>query len=513
MPPSSHFFQEPHKAYSVLLALFAILSCNLALSAASAKRPNVLFIMSDDHAYEAVGAYDSWLKDFLHTPTLDKLAAEGMRFTNACCNNSICSPSRASIISGQYSHVNGGLNLGCGLRPDAPTYVGELTKAGYETCVVGKWHMKQFPRGAGTYAVTKGQGKYFNPTFHRPDGSTEKHQGYYADRYADRALRWLKEERDKSKPFYLSLHFKGPHESFEYPERWAHLHEGVNIPEPDTLHEDVYASSPHLKGLHYSTIFDAKAPKSYYYAYLRDMPRRSNDPRERRSIGYQHLIHKFIRCVAAIDDNVKRVLDHLAAEGLLDDTLVLYTSDQGYFLGQHNMHDKRLILETSLKMPLIIRYPKEIKPGTVNHKLVSNIDFGPSMLDFAGVPVPAAMQGRSFRPLLRGETPTNWRKALFYAYYARAPMHWGIRTETHKLVKFPHVDEIEFYDLVDDPHETKERSAEPGYSELIKQTEARLGALMKEVGVTKEFLLANMKNNKRSAPKSFGSRKASPKKN
>ena len=223
-------------------------------------------MMSDDHASEAISAYGSWLKDYCHTPTLDRLAAEGMRFTNVCCNNSICSPSRASIISGQYSHVTGALNLGCRLKPNAPSYIRELTNSGYETCVVGKWHMQQFPRGAGDYAVTVGQGSYFNPTLHRPDGTREKYEGYYADRYTDWALKWLK-QRDTKKPFYLSLHFKGPHEYFEYPERWAKLHEGVKIPEPPSLHEDITKTSPLLKGKHYSVMYDDEGPKSFYLVY------------------------------------------------------------------------------------------------------------------------------------------------------------------------------------------------------------------------------------------------------
>jgi len=468
-----------------------------------AERPNVLFIMSDDHAYEAVGAYRSWLKDFVHTPAIDKLATEGMRFDNCCCNNSICSPSRASIISGQYSHVNGGLNLNCGLRRDAPSYIGELTKAGYQTCVVGKWHMKHLPRRTTTYAITKGQGKYFNPTLHRPNGSTEKYDGYYADRYTDWALKWLS-NREKSKPFYLSLHFKGPHESFEYPPRWNHLHKDVEFPEPKSLHEDVYAESPYLKGLHYSTIYDPKSPKSYYEVYKNKMPRHSDDPKEKRSIGYQHLVHKFLRCVAALDENIQRVVDYLESEKILDETLIIYTSDQGYWLGQHNMHDKRLMLETSLKMPLIVRYPKEVESGSVCDKLVMNIDFGPTMLDYAGIPKPKKMQGVSFRDLLKGNTPPDWRSAIFYAYYARAPMHWGIRTERYKLIRFPHVDTFSFYDLQKDPEEMNDVSARPEYSGTINSTEKQLAKLMEEVGITKEFLLANMKNNRRARPGSHG---------
>jgi arylsulfatase A-like enzyme len=411
--------------------------------AEAAKRPNILFMMSDDHASEAISAYGSWLKDYCHTPTIDRLAAEGMRFTNVCCNNSICSPSRASIISGQYSHVTGALNLGCKLKPNAPSYIRDLTNNGYETCVVGKWHMKQFPRGASDYAVTVGQGSYFNPTLHRPDGKREKYQGYYADRYTDWALKWLK-QRDTKKPFYLSLHFKGPHEYFEYPERWAKLHEGVKIPEPPSLHEDITKTSPLLKGKHYSVMYDDEGPKSFYLVYQDFMAKRSADPAERRSLAYQHLIHKYLRCVAAIDDNVKRVLDHLRAEGTLDDTLIIYTSDQGYWLGQHNMHDKRLILEESLKMPFIVRYPKEIKAGSVSSKLGMNIDFGPTMLDYAGMNIPSVMQGVSLRPLLRGVEPTDWRESIFYAYYNRSPKPWGIRTERYKLIRLPDTEAVEF---------------------------------------------------------------------
>jgi len=465
----------------------------------AAKRPNILFMMSDDHASEAIGAYGSWLKDFLHTPTIDRLAAEGMRFTNVCCNNSICSPSRASIISGQYSHVTGALNLNCRLKKDAPSYIRELTKAGYQTCVTGKWHMQQFPRGAGDYAVTKGQGKYFNPTLHRPDGTTEKYEGYYADRYTDWALKWLK-KRDKDKPFYLSLHFKGPHESFEYPERWAHLHKGAKIPEPANLHEDVDKASPHLKGLHYSSMYDPKSPKPYYLKYEQALEKHSKDPRERRSLAYQHMIHKFIRCVAAIDDNVKRVYDFLEEEGILDDTLIIYTSDQGYWLGQHNMHDKRLILEESLKMPFIVRYPAEVKADAVNERLGMNIDFGPTILDYAGVKIPAPMQGVSLRPLLRGQVPDGWRTGIFYAYYARAPMHWGIRTQRYKLIHFPHTDEFEFYDLKFDPREMRNVASDPDQRTTIATTEEQLKTLMKQVGITKKYLLEHMQNNRERPP-------------
>ena len=481
---------------SIPLCLVALLALG---KAQAAKRPNILFMMSDDHAAEGIGAYGSWLKDYVHTPAIDRLAAEGMRFTNVCCNNSICSPSRASIISGQYSHVTGALNLGCELKPNAPSYIRELTNSGYETCVVGKWHMKQFPRGTSDYAVTVGQGSYFNPTLHRPNGKREKYQGYYADRYTDWALKWLK-QRDKTKPFYLSLHFKGPHEYFDYPERWAKLHEGVKLPEPPSLHEDITKTSPLLKGKHFSVMYDKEGPKSFYLVYEDFIGKQTDDPAERRSLAYQHLIHKYIRCVAAIDDNVKRVIDQLRAEGTLDNTLVIYTSDQGYWLGQHNMHDKRLILEESLKMPLIVRYPKEIKAGSVNTRLGMNIDFGPTMLDYAGVAIPSVMQGVSLRHLLQGNTPADWRTSIFYAYYNRSPKHWGIRTDRYKLIRFPDTEVVEFYDLQEDPQEMYNRGSEPGYRKQIANTQKQLNSLMTEVGVTRDFLIKKMGDNSKLPP-------------
>tara|TARA_Y100000588_G_scaffold393182_1_gene507917 strand:+ start:215 stop:1717 length:1503 start_codon:yes stop_codon:yes gene_type:complete len=488
-----------YKKLSRLLIVLSILALS-QLSAESTNRPNILFMMSDDHASEGIGAYGSWLKDYCHTPTIDQLAAEGMRFTNICCNNSICSPSRASIISGQYSHVTGALNLGCELKPNAPSYIRELTNAGYQTCVVGKWHMKQFPRNTSDFAVTVGQGSYFNPTLHRPNGNKEKYQGYYADRYTDWALNWLK-NRNKKKPFYLSLHFKGPHEYFDYPERWAKLHEGVKIPEPASLHENITKTSPLLKGKHYSVLYDEEGPKSFYLVYEDFLKQHSDNPKERRSLAYQHMIHKYLRCVAAIDDNVERVVNYLRKEGNLDNTIVIYTSDQGYWLGQHNMHDKRLILEESLKMPLIVRYPKEIKAGSINSKLGMNIDFGPTILDYAEVAIPSVMQGVSLRPLMQGNSPSNWRKAIFYAYYNRSPKHWGIRTERYKLIQFPDTEVVEFYDLQEDPREMYNRGSEPGYLKQITATQKQLNSLMTEVGVTRNFLINKMGDNTKLPPR------------
>ena len=492
-----------HKPF--LFLVFLIIAALSQTSAQSKNRPNILFMMSDDHALEGIGAYGSWLKDYCHTPSIDQLAFEGMRFSNVCCNNSICSPSRASIISGQYSHVTGALNLGCELKPNAPSYIRQLTNSGYQTCVVGKWHMKQFPRGTSDFAVTVGQGSYFNPTLHRPSGNKEKYQGYYADRYTDWALKWL-DKWDKKNPFYLSLHFKGPHEYFEYPKRWAKLHDSVNIPEPPSLHEDITKTSPLLKGKHYSVLYDDEGPKSFYLVYEDYLKQHSNNPKERRSIAYQHMIKKYLRCVAAIDDNVKRVVEYLRKEGILDNTLIIYTSDQGYWLGQHNMHDKRLILEESLKMPLIVRYPKEIKAGSISTKLGMNIDFGPTILDYANASIPSVMQGVSLRPLLKGKSPVNWRSSIFYAYYNRSPKHWGIRTERYKLIRFPDTEAVEFYDLQEDPSEMYNLGSESGYKKQITSTQKQLSSLMTEIGITRDFLINKMGDNTKLPPRTHKKR-------
>ena len=455
-----------------------------------AKAPNILFILSDDHALEAIGAYGSWLKDYVKTPTIDRLAAEGMRFTNVCCNNSICSPSRAAIITGQYSHISGGLNLNCSLREDAPSYSRQLQAAGYQAAVVGKWHMRHTPRGMDFYAVTKGQGSYFNPSFTRTGDRKSKHKGYYADVYTDVALDWLK-KRDRKRPFCLNLHFKGPHHPYDYPERYEELLADKLVPEPPSLHEDVERTSPLLKAPHKWHLF-----RNYGY-----FGRHENDTRPRMwphdgsarsktSAAYQHMIHKYIRCVAAIDENIRRVLDYLEAEGIKDETLIVYTSDQGYWLGQHGLYDKRLLLEESVKMPLIVRYPGSIKAGAVNEELVSNVDFAPTLLEFAGIKADSRMQGRSIAPLLAGRTPAAWRQAIWYAYGAAGHPHWGMRSKRYKLVLFPGTEDFEFYDLEKDPREMTNLAGVTDYAAAIAEARKTDEDLKGEVSIRPEQLPA-----------------------
>jgi arylsulfatase A-like enzyme len=469
------------------LLLLGVLACVPGV-AVGEKPPNILFIMSDDHAIEAIGAYDSWLKDHVRTPTINRLAEEGMRFDNVAVNNSICSPSRASILTGQYSHRSGVPVLNGAISEDSPVFTEELQKAGYQTAVYGKWHLNSAPRGFDDYAITKRQGNYFNPSFSTPRGE-EKHEGYYADVYTDKALDWLT-DRDPSKPFALLVHYKGPHHPYDYPERWDGLLDGVQVPEPPTLHEDVETTSPRLKALLNQQM---SRNNSYYDRHKDDrnppMQPAGDDHVSQAKAAYQHMIHKYIRTVAAIDENMQRLLDRLTAEGVLDDTVVIYTSDQGYWLGQHGLYDKRLILEESIRMPLIVRYPKEIRAGSVDSHLASNVDFAPTLLDYAGAPVPKAMQGRSLRPLLKGEDPGDWRAAQWYAYWVK-PAHWGIRTERYTLVQFPGSDDFEFYDRQADPLQKRSVHTDPAYGEAIAEARRLLEQTMREVGITETELPA-----------------------
>ena len=462
----------------------------------AAGRPNILFIMSDDHALEGIAAYGSWLKDCLHTPNIDRLAGEGMRFDNVCCNNSICSPSRASILTGQYSHKNGVPGLGGTISEDSPWVSAQLQRVGYQTCIVGKYHLGGAPKGFDDYWITRGQGSWYDPKFYRPGmaygrrakSSPEQTTGYCSDVYTDVALDWLA-GRDADRPFCLMLHFKAPHHSYEYPERWNDYLADVSVPEPASLHEDVEKASPLLKAPYWAHMIRERA---YYGRHENDthppMPDNDGTDRGRASAAYQHMIKKYIRCVAAVDDNVKRVLDYLDDNGLVDDTLVMYTGDQGYWLGQHGFYDKRLILEGSLKMPLLVRYPGKIEAGSVNHDLCSNVDFAETMLDYAGARTPDSMQGRSLRPLLEGRAADDWRTANYYCYWGGPPPHWGVRTGRYTLVCFPGTEEIEFYDLLADPEQITNLAGNPEYAEPIAECRKQLARMQKSLDVKPEDL-------------------------
>lgn len=476
--------------------------------ATGSDRPNILWIMSDDHAAEAIGAYGGILAPLNPTPTLDKLASEGMRFTNAFCTNSICTPSRATLLTGQHSHVNGVRTLHDRL-PGSKHYLSRLmTDAGYSTAIVGKWHLHGEPEGFDFYCVLPGQGSYFNPVYHRKDlgewpNNTYRVSGYdsvhSSDASTDISLEWL-EGRDKDKPFFLMHHFKAPHDNFENPHRHDFLYDDVEIPEPESLRDVPNYGSEATKGM--GTSIGKRNENRNMGHHMNVDPDLPDD--EYMRVSYQRYLKKYLRTVRGLDDNIQRLIDYLTETGEIDNTIILYTSDQGFMLGQHDYIDKRWIYEPSLRIPFIVRYPKMIEAGSTNDALMNNTDWAPTLLDLAGIEKPDYMQGRSVVPMLRGETPADWRDATYYRYWMHMrhhdnPAHYGVRTKDYKLVFFyglpldakgalpePTTPGWELYDLRKDPGERNNVYSDPVYAEIVRNLKAELLALKKENGDTDE---------------------------
>jgi arylsulfatase A-like enzyme len=466
---------------------------------ATGERPNILYIMADDHAAHAISAYGSKVNE---TPNIDRIATQGMRMKNCFCTNSICSPSRAVIMTGQYSHINGVKTLADGLDGNHQNVAKLLHAADYQTGFVGKWHLKQGekigsdPTGFDHWTTLPGQGVYHDPTFIEM-GTKKKFQGYVSDLIGDFSLDFLK-KRSKSKPFFLMCHHKAPHRPWEPGEKWAHMYDDVKIPEPFNLldhyeHRSHAAANATLKVGENMTKTDLK----------RDIPPDLKGD-ALRTWAYQYYMKDYLRCVASVDDNVGRLLDYLDAEGLAKNTIVIYTSDQGFFLGDHGYFDKRFMYEESLRMPFLVRYPKAIKAGTTNSDLVLNLDFAETFLDYAGAKIPSDMQGRSFRPILEGHTPKDWRTSMYYRYWMHGsdhnvPAHYGVRTKKWKLIYYygkalgsagtidkkthlPYPDtapEWELFDMEKDPHEMYSLYGDPKYAAIEKELTAEMVRLMK----------------------------------
>lgn len=466
--------------------------------------PNIVVILADDHAFEAISCYGSHLGDFAKTPAIDRIAQEGARFDNFACSNSICSPSRATILTGQYSRQNGVLGLNGSIRDSSPQYPVELQKEGYQTWLVGKWHLKSRPKGYDKHMVVQGQGKYFDPTFSGSEG-TWKRTGYSTDVYTDIAMDWLK-NRKRDQPFLLCLQFKAPHHDYGHAERYNNLLAGVEIPEPPSLYEDLAISNSRLKReflhttkfhmLHSGSRLKSRqrGGNNYYDRHRNDAAPNemwahdAQSDRDKIRVAYQHMIHKYIRCATGNDDNVQRVLDYLDAENLAEDTIVIYTSDQGYWLGQHGLYDKRLILETSMRMPMMVRYPRLIRPGQVHSHLCLNVDIAPTLLDLAGVKIPAEMQGRSMRSILQGEKVKDWRTAQFYTYWG-SPQHFGIRTDRYTLVKLDG-HSTELFDRQSDPYQLHNVADDPTYRSTIVQLAEELERQIEAAGISENQLPA-----------------------
>ncbi len=468
-------------------------------------RPNILFLFSDDHAIKSISAYGGPLAKVAPTPNIDRIAKEGAVFRNSFCANSICGPSRASILTGKHSHKNGFMRNGNNFDPTQWTVAKAMQASGYNTAVVGKWHLKSNPVGFDHWEVFPGQGSYYNPVFNQMDGSKKKFEGYATDLTTEKAIAWLN-ERDESKPFFLMCQHKAPHRTFSPALRHLGSFDDVEIPEPDTLFDDYANRSKTLANnemeidRHFDWAYDAKVRKDERGETTLPEPDRYGTPEYRRMTPeqrkvwdahfsphnkvflerfnegmshkelvqwkYRRYMRNYLSTVKAVDESVGRMLKYLDDNGLAENTIVIYSSDQGFYLGEHGWYDKRWMFEESFRMPFVIRWPGVVKPGSRPEQLIQNIDYAPTFLDFAGVEKPREIQGKSMAPLLRGNTD-GWRTSLYYAYYElgehAVPQHFGVRTQRHKLIYFPKSDEWNLFDLKTDPDEMRSVHADAAY--------------------------------------------------
>ena len=501
------------------LLLFVVFALTLQIGQA-AQRPNIIFIMSDDHTSQAIGAYGSRLAKLNPTPTIDRLAKEGMLFENAFCSNAICAPSRATILTGQYAHTCGVHDLRGGIEPGRQHLAREMKKADYQTAMIGKWHLKKEPADFGYYCVLPGQGKYHNPEF-RIRGEKPwpknliKFDGMHSsDAITDQTLKWLKEGRDKSKPFFLMHHYKAPHDYFEHAHRYDDYLADIDIPQPRSLrnsHPESFGSIA-TRGYqgelipHIGTSIGNRNPRR---SYAKDLPEKfpqdypkDYDPakltdQQVQDMAYNVYLRKYLRCVKGVDDNLKRLFAYLEKTGLMDQTVIIYTGDQGFMLGEHDYQDKRWMYEEAMRMPFLIRYPKTIKAGSRTDAVVGNVDYAATMLDFAGVNKPGYMQGRSFKSICEtGKEPANWPNEAYYRYWMHMahhdnPGHVGIRTKEFKLIYYYGADyqggnqtppAWELYDMKKDSFESTNLYDEPKHAKTVADLKQRLASLRSRIG-------------------------------
>ena len=473
-----------------LPSLFAFLACAITLVAAKAKRPNIVWIFSDDHATAAVGAYKSHLKDENLTPNIDSIAADGMLFERCYVGNSICAPSRATLLTGKHSHLNGKFTNGGGFNHDQQQFQKILQKHGYQTAMIGKIHLNGAMQGFDYWEVLPGQGRYTNPQFITAEGKTQ-YEGHSTDIVTDRALNWLKNNRDKEKPFMAMIHYKAPHRNWTPAPRIMEVFRKRTFPEPHNLFDDYSGRgvAAHKQDMSISKTMrmsgDLKVrPGTERAAYLE---KHKPEGKDLVRWKYQAYMQDYLGCIAGVDENIGRILKFLKESGLEENTVVMYSSDQGFYLGEHGWFDKRFMYEESFSTPLVAKWPGVIKAGQRNTDLVQNIDFAETFLDIAGAPIPEDMQGKSLVPLLKGNTPCDWRKSLYYHYYEYPAVHSvrrheGVFDGRHKLIRFygrdvPNGEEWELYDLENDPSEMKSVYAAPGKSGIIKGLEAELARL------------------------------------
>lgn len=509
---------------SLILVSFFLYSCSdkeTPVQESKSKRPNILFIMSDDHAYQAISAYDNKL---LSTPNIDRLAKEGMKFNNACVTNSICAPSRATILTGKHTHINGKIDNMMPFDTTQITFPQIFQANGYETAMYGKLHFGNNPKGVDDFMILPGQGSYINPRFITPHGDTTI-TGYASDVITDQTLNWLRNKRNPDKPFMMMYLHKAPHRPWwPSPEKFKEFRQKT-FPEPATLFDD-YSNRgsaaktaemnllTHMMYSHDSKIYpetlvemgDKASPKvqefpnSFYGIYNRANEVQKNlykpildeinaefreqwpsmNDTEKMRWKYQRYMQDYLACVSEVDDNVGRVLDYLDESGLAANTVVIYTSDQGFYLGEHGWYDKRFIYDESFKTPLLIRWPNVITPGTTNEEMVQNLDYAQTFLEIAGITAPEDMQGESLVPLLKGDDSSWDRDAVYYQYYEYPSVHmvkrhYGIVTKEYKLVHFYYdVDEWELYDRKNDTNEMNNVIDDPAYAAVVTDLKNQL---------------------------------------
>ena len=488
--------------------------------------PNILFIMADDHAFQAISAYGHELSQLAPTPNIDRIAKNGTIFQNSFCTNAICGPSRAVILTGKHSHINGFRMNGDRFDGNQATLPKYLKKMGYQTAIVGKWHLYGYPQGFDHWNIVVDQGHYYNPDF-IDNGDTVRIKGYVTDIITDDALNWLKNKRNDSAPFFMMLHHKAPHRNWMPPLRHMNKYDSVTFPLPDTyfpnfknqqaaqeqietIYDDMYEgydlklskayASTELASNPWPDDFERMSPeqkKIWDAAYLpknNAMHKAKLSGRDLAIWKGQRYLQEYLATVAAVDEGVGRVLDYLEETGLDDNTLVVYTSDQGFYLGEKGWFDKRFMYEQSLRMPLLMQLPGVIQPGSKIDAMVQNLDFAPTFLDLVGGSAYASeMQGESFKKLLDG-SQSDFKNAIYYHYYDYPAFHmvkkqYGVRTERYKLIHFyDDIDQWEFYDLEEDPEELNNAINNNKYAEVIATMHQKLDSLQKHYVVTeKEF--------------------------
>lgn len=500
---------------SILLIPLCFASCTKKEAQAPEVSPNIIFIMSDDHAAHAISAYGGIYDNYAKTPNIDRLADEGIKFNNVFCTNAICGPSRACILTGKYSHVNGYYKNESGgkFNVNQWTFPEELQRNGYQTALFGKWHLGSEPKGFDYFKYHEGagqQGYYWNPVYNE-NGEHITEKGYATNLTTDFALDWVKTANTSDKPFCLLLQYKAPHRNWDPDTLYTELWDDIEMPYPSTFNDD-YKTREQTAGDTDMTMDDLNRKDMKLVPPTKLQGRQlaqwgtfgnkrdqvvvldeSASEEENRKMKYQKYIKDYLACIKSVDDNIGRVLEYLDKSGLAENTVVIYTSDQGFYLGDHGWFDKRFIYEESMRMPFLLRYPNSSSAGSENNDIITNIDFAPTIIDLAGISVPEEVQGSSFMPNIKGNTPVDWTESMYYHYYEfpfwhHVQPHYGIRNQRYKLAHFYYnLDVWEFYDLEEDPNELTNAIDHPEYADIIEKMKSELSQQMKHYGNDKSL--------------------------